>query len=68
MERVGGFFFNKLIMGGGVELNPPACKRPDKGCTLIFIFLIVEGEGGEGMEFFFMVLSLEMWKEEGERG
>ncbi len=35
---------------------------------LDFIFLTVEGEGVGGMEFFFMVPSLEVWKEEGEKG
>jgi hypothetical protein len=34
---------------------------------ILFIFT-VEGEGGGGMEFLFMVPSLEMWKEEGGKG
>ncbi len=43
-------------------------QRPDKGCALILFIFIIEGEGGGGMEFFFMVPSLEMWKEEGGKG
>jgi hypothetical protein len=35
---------------------------------LILFYFTVEGEGGGGMEFFFMVPSMEMWKEEGGKG
>ncbi len=59
--------------GGRGRLKPPGLQqtsqqRRDKGCTLILFIYTVEGEGGGGMEFIFMVPSLEMWKEEGGKG
>jgi hypothetical protein len=55
------------LRGRGVEVFTSQ-QRPDKGCTLILFIFTVEGEGGGSMEFFFMVPSLEMWKEEGGKG
>jgi hypothetical protein len=63
VERVGGYFFYKLIMGGGVGWNPLACNKPHnkdqtKGALWFlkfYSFFIVEEEGGGGMEFYFSV-------------
>jgi hypothetical protein len=61
--------YDKLFFTGPGELLGFIVKGGNlKRCTLIFYFFIVEGERGGGIEFFFMVPSLEMWKEEGGKG
>jgi hypothetical protein len=71
VERVGGYFFAQIDYGGRGRLKHTDLQQ--KGCTLIFLFFyiflfIVEGEGGWRYGVLFRVPSLEMWKEEGERG
>jgi hypothetical protein len=45
--------YDKLLFTGPGELLGFIMQRGNlKGCTLIFYFFIVEGEGGGGMEFF----------------
>jgi len=52
-----------------VETHRPATERVHLDIYLFFkFFLLFRGRGGGGMEFFFRVPSLEMWKEEGGKG
>jgi hypothetical protein len=62
--------YDKLFFTGPGELLGFIVQGGNlKGCTLIFYFFIVEGEGFLHMYgVFFMVPSLEMWKEEGGKG
>jgi len=49
-----------------VETHRPATERVHLDIYLFFkFFLLFRGRGGGGMEFFFRVPSLKMWKEEG---
>jgi hypothetical protein len=68
VKRVGGYFFAQIDYGGRGQLKHTGLQQ--KGCTLIYIyiFLIVEGEGGWRYGVFFRVPSSEMWKEEGGKG
>jgi len=51
VERVGSYFFIQINYGGRGWLKHTGLQQ--KGCTLIYLFFIVEGEGGGGMEFFY---------------
>ncbi len=61
--------YDKLVFTGLGELLGFIVQGGNlKGCTLIFYFFIVEGEGGGGMEFFLWSLHWKCGKRRGERG
>jgi hypothetical protein len=61
--------YDKLFFTGPGELLGFIVQRGNlKGCTLIFYFFIVEGEGGGGMEFFLWSLHWKCGRRRGERG
>jgi len=61
--------YDKLFFTGPGELLGFIVQGGNlKGCTLIFYFFIVEGEGGGGMEFVLGSLHWKCGRRRGERG
>jgi hypothetical protein len=67
MEGERGYFFYKLIMGGGVGWNPLACNRPHskdqtKGALWVFLFYSFFDCWGGGVHWVFLEMFFSLWK------